>query len=328
MNIIVTNKYKDLIYNTGIEVLKELNGVFKVSQIVNSFGSIFYKKIIIDATALENFPKDTVLKELANSFDLDKLILFLPPDNPPPRNFLSFLVSLNIYNFTDNRNGLLELIKKSNTLEDVSNFKEEKEQPIKVEENVQSENFDNYGGRIIMGIKSVTEDSYSTKLSYMIKKTLESVYGKSVVAVEFNKQEFVYYNDKNMFSINNNQTNMFLDTHFNCDIIIADLDNSNIKCNDEIYLINPSLYYVNKLMFKDREIFEKLKGKKVIFVDSLLSDNDVNQFAHEAGISVYYNLKPLNDRIHDNEIDKLLSKLGIVENDNKPTKKGLFDIFK
>lgn len=43
MNIIVTNQYKDLIEGTNIEIMKELNGVFKVSEIANSFNSIFYK---------------------------------------------------------------------------------------------------------------------------------------------------------------------------------------------------------------------------------------------------------------------------------------------
>lgn len=329
MNIIVTNRYKDLIYNTGIEVLKELNGVFKVSQIANSFNSIFYKKIIIDATALENFPKDTVLQELAKSFDMDKLILFLPPDNPPPRNFLSFLISLNIYNFTDNPNGLIELIKKSNTLDDVQSYMVVNEENVP-NQNIQNfDDFDTSNGKVILGIKSVTDDMYCSRLIYMIKKTLESVYQKNVISLEFDKNNFKYYNEKNMFSINSNQTSNFLSSHLNYDVLIADIDNSNIKCDDEIYLVNPSVYYVNKLMFKDRDAFIKLKGKKVIFVESLLSEQDINQFAKEAGISIYYNLKPINDRVHSEELDKLLKKLGIiVEDNNKPSKKGLFDIFK
>ena len=70
MNIIVTNQYKDLIEGTNIEIMKELNGVFKVSEIANSFNSIFYKKLIIDATALERFPKEDVLKDLAEALIL------------------------------------------------------------------------------------------------------------------------------------------------------------------------------------------------------------------------------------------------------------------
>ena len=122
MNIIVTNKYKDLIYGANIEIMKELNGVFQVSEIANSFNSIFYKKLIIDATALAGFPKEEVLKELTRAFDTEKLILFLPPDDPPPKKFLSLLVKLNIYNFTDNVKGLHSLVIKSNSYEDVKEF--------------------------------------------------------------------------------------------------------------------------------------------------------------------------------------------------------------
>lgn len=330
MNIIVTNKYKDLIYNTGIEVLKELNGVFKVSQIVNSFNSIFYKKIIIDATALENFPKDTVLQELAKSFDMDKLILFLPPDNPPPKNFLSFLISLNIYNFTDNPNGLLELINKSNTIEDVQNFKVEEPEISSVDNNQNLNDYEDTPGKVILGIRGITDDMYSTRLTYMFKKTLETVYSKTVYALEINKNDFVFFNEKDMYTLSMNQLNNFLGTHLNYDVLLVDLDHIDvdIKCDDEIYLVNPSIYYVNKLLFKDHDAFIKLKGKKVVFVDSLLKEQEVNQFAKEANISVYYNLKPINDRVHNEEISKLLNKLGIIVENNKPVKKGLFDIFK
>ena len=125
MNIIVTNQNKDLIYGANIEIMKELNGVFQVSEIANSFNSIFYKKLIIDATALENFPKEDVLRKLAKTFDTEKLILFLPPNDPPPKKFLSLLVSINIYNFTDNIKGLQELVNKSNTYDDVKDYVKE-----------------------------------------------------------------------------------------------------------------------------------------------------------------------------------------------------------
>ena len=71
MNLVVANKYKDLIYNTNIEVLKELDGVFKVSQIANSFRGVFFKKIIVDGTALADFPRENVLKE-TDKYDKDK----------------------------------------------------------------------------------------------------------------------------------------------------------------------------------------------------------------------------------------------------------------
>ena len=331
MNIIVTNKYKDLIYNTNIEILKELHGVFKVREIVNSFSSIFYKKIIIDATALEGFPKEDVLKELIASFDMDKLILFLPPDNPPPKKFLAFLVSINLFNFTDNQKGLIELIKKSNTFEDVKNFQqveEEKVTNLPSEDNIY-ENTD-APGRIVLGFKSVTENSFNTEIIYSIKRTLEEKYNKNVLAVEIDRKNLSYYNANNIHSVYRERINDFLKNNLGYDVILVDLGELDMNvCDDVIYLVNPSLYTVNKLMYKSRDAFIKLKGKKVVFTNSLLTTSDVNQFAKEAGISVYYNLGPINDRVYSEDLDKLLAKLGVVpDTTTKPAKKGLFDIFK
>ena len=340
MNIIVTNKYKDLIYSTNIEILKELNGVFKVSQIVNSFNSIFFKKIIIDATALDGFPKDTVLKELVASFETDKLILILPPDNPPPKKFLNFLVSINLYNFTDNPEGLMGLVNKSNTKDDVKEYLEIND-ASSPEDNILNNNSLNNinelgeGRKIVLGFNSVNENSFITEIIYSIKKTLEEKYQKNVIAIEIDKRNFVFYNSPNMFSLSNDKVNLFMQNNtMNADIVLIDISmyNNTSICNDILYLINPSLFEINKMMFKNKMIFNTLKGKKVIFTNSLLTSNDVNQFAREAGISVYYNLAPINDRISNENINKLLSKMGIVENisseGNKSGKKGLFNIFK
>ena len=335
MNIIVTNKYKDLIYSANIEILKELNGVFKVGQIVNSFNSIFYKKIIIDATALQDFPKDTVLKELVSSFDKDKLILLLPPDNPPPKNFLSFLVSINLYNFTDNANGLLELVNKSNKKSDVENYVNEKDEQV-TENNSDDSNNDIYNElpqKLIIGFNAVTDNSYVTEIIYTIKKELEEKHQKKVIALEIDKRNFVFYNSRDMFSIQGDKVEMFMQNNItDADVVLVDLTNYNNTsiCNDVVYLINPSLYEVNKSLFKNRMLFMNLKGKKIIFVNSLLTSSDVTQFAKEANISVYYNLAPINDRIYNENITKLLAKMGIIEaqTGNKSNKKGLFDIFK
>ncbi len=329
MNIIVTNKYRDLIYGTNIEVLKELNGVYKVSQIANSFNSIFYKKIIIDATAIQDFPKESVLKELSKSFDMDKLILFLPPDNPPPKRFLSFLVSLNIYNFTDNIRGLLELVQRSNTIDNVKEFsKVEKSDPSIVHDDKEDDIYSS-SGRIVLGISNIENNSYSTKFVYMLKTELDSL-GKKVQCIEIDKKNFVYYRSDDMVSIGSNQIQSHLNNSFGYDVMLLEADNRlESICDDVIYLLDPSLWEVNKLLFSDRLVFQKLKGKKVIFVNSLLSDQEVDLFAKEANISVYYNIPPLNDRKNNKELDKLLTKLGIISPvSEKSNKKGLFDFFK
>ena len=333
MNIIVTNKYKNLINSANIEILKELNGVFQVSEIANSFNSIFYKKLIIDATAINNFPKEDVLKELVSRFDTNKLILLLPPDNPPPMKFLSFLVSINLYNFTDNVQGLKELISKSNTFEDVKEF-------ARVETNTNQKNeldlgfsensTTNLNNKIILGVKNVTKGNNSTSLVYMLKKTLEENYKRKVVAVEIDKKDFLFYNSNNMYSISANKLGEFFASNFSAEIILVDLGNSQNTeiCNDVIYLVEPSLYRINELLFTNRMAFNNLKGKKIVLTNSLLSESDINLFAREAGISIFFNLPPLNDRGQNSILNNFLSKLGLVDVVSEKSKKGLFDFFK
>lgn len=335
MNIIVTNQNKDLIYGANIEIMKELNGVFQVSEIANSFNSIFYKKLIIDATALENFPKEDVLRKLAKTFDTEKLILFLPPNDPPPKKFLSLLVSINIYNFTDNIKGLQELVAKSNTYDDVKEYVVQNT-PARKEisyEDFSDSNISLDNEQVILGIKNVTKNAGSTALTYMLKKNLQEAHNKEVVAVELDKRDFAYYNDKTMYSISNSKMGEFFATMSKMKIILVDLADSNKAdfCTDVIYLVEPSLYRINQLMMGNRAAFNMLKGKKVILSNSLLNDNDVNTFAREAGISLYFNLPPLNDRIVNPVLNDLLSKLGLVDvqsSNQGRQKRGLFDIFK
>ena len=61
-------------------------------------------------------------------------------------------------------------------------------------------------------------------------------------------------------------------------------------------------------MFTNKKCFENLKGKKVILVNSLLENKDINIFAKEAGISIYFTIQPLNDRIVNPVLNYLLYK--------------------
>lgn len=332
MNVIVANRYSELINGSNIQIMKVMSGVFKVSEMVNSFRGMFYQKIIIDATALDGYPRKEVLKELATSFDTEKLILFIPPEDTPPASFLSYLVSINIYNFTDNINGVRKLVSKSNTYDDVKNYLITNTKPVvsnDFEEFTQN-SLDQTNGKIILGLKDITSNNSSVVLAYILKNHLEKVYKKSVAALEIDKRDFIFYGDKDMYSIDSSKLGEFIGNNM-FDILLLDLkesDNANI-CNDVLYLVDPSIYMINKLMFTNKRAFDALKGKKVILVNSLLSEKDVNIFAKEAGISIYFNLPPLNDREINQVLNDLLFKLGLVRNDiNDTTKKGLFDFFK
>ena len=56
----------------------------------------------------------------------------------------------------------------------------------------------------------------------------------------------------------------------------------------------------------------------------IVNSDDANVFAREAGISIYFNLPPLSDRVHNKIVDDLLLKLGLIEVFEDKPKRGLF----
>lgn len=99
MNVIVSNKQKDVLDNSSIDAIKDLNGLFAVNDLINNFKNYYYTKMILDATAIVDFVKQETLDELVKGIGADKLIILLPPKPEPPRKFMELLLSLGILNF-------------------------------------------------------------------------------------------------------------------------------------------------------------------------------------------------------------------------------------
>lgn len=120
MNIVIANKYKDLLNNLDIEIIKSLDGVYDTSQIANEFKNFYFDKMILDITAIKDYSNIYNLKKLTTDLDMNRIIFFL--DNNElcsSQSFLSSLVSLGIYNFTRNIEGIKHLLHTPNTLENV-----------------------------------------------------------------------------------------------------------------------------------------------------------------------------------------------------------------
>ena len=66
--------------------------------------------------------------------------------------------------------------------------------------------------------------------------------------------------------------------------------------------MEPSIIKLNKMMLVNKDIFDKLSGKKIILNKSLLSEKDINDFEFESNLSVDFNIPPLNDRADNKEI--------------------------
>ena len=116
MNVIISNKNQLLLENLGIDVIKEMNGEFEVDEIIATFQNFFYQRMILDITSIKNYTDIVNLQKMSISLPMDKLILLLDgTDATSNPAFLSNLVSMGIYNFTKNVEGIQYLYNTPNT---------------------------------------------------------------------------------------------------------------------------------------------------------------------------------------------------------------------
>ena len=164
----------------------------------------------------------------------------------------------------------------------------------------------------------------------MLKKELEQTYGMRVYAVEINRHDFAYFNDKNMLSTTEAELGATLMKMKEATVILVDLNDSgdDSSCGEVLYLIEPSSIKLNKLMRKNRTIFDSLKGRKIILNKSLLTNSDVMDFEYEAKTKVYYNVPPLNERVKNSVLTDLLSKLGLLRKTDEKEEGKIFGLFK
>ena len=324
MNVIISNKHTEALQGLGIDIIKSEQGEFTVEELITKYQNFFYQRMILDVTALKNYKDIKVLQKLSISLDMDKLILLLDDEDNESSSpeFLSQLISIGIYNFTKNIEGIMYLYNHPNTYRDVAQYHqiehEEAETAMQVPE------YDSAKGVRIIGIKNVTKSAGATTLTYMMKKMLEKNY--KVVAIEVDKSDFAYFRDKDLISATSANIGNIVAKHSNMDIILIDLNNSGAatqSCHDVIYLLEPSIIRINKMMMVEPDILNTLKGKNVILNKSLLSSKDVLDFEYESKLKIFYNLPPLDDREEDIRIlNAMLAKLGFkkqdpTENDKK-----------
>lgn len=316
MNVIVSNNQINNLSNLDIDIIKSISGEFTSSQIVDMFKSFFYNKMILDVTAIKGYNDIKNYQTLAMGLDVEKIIFFLPEGSQVcTSNFLSKLVSMGIYNFTTNLDGVKYLLERSNSYKDVAHIQQLNEVSTTIMDKVSS----NFGTKAI-GIRNVTDQAGATTFIYILKKELTSLLGDSVIAIEVNKNDFQYFHDKNMISTTANDLLSIIQKYQGASVILVDLNDchDDSSCGDVLYLLEPSTIKLNKLLRRNKDIFNKLKGKKIILNKSLLSNKDITDFEYESNSKIFYNMPPLDERKKNNIIIDLLSRLGIV---TKPEKK-------
>ena len=329
MNVIVSNKYQSLLATLDVDIIKSINGEFEVEDLVNQFTNFYYNKMILDITALKNYQDITTLQNLSVSMDVSNIIILLDDSetvNSP--KYLSSLISMGIYNFSRNIDAVKFLINNPNTYKDVAQYHQLNNVTVTSNE---GGDYDKFWLRVI-GIKNVTNHAGSTTLTYLMKKHLEKKY--NVLAVEVDEHDFIYLNDKTLKTTSSLDLPAFIATNSEADVILVDLNDrgSVSSCTEVLYLIEPGLIKLNKLIRKDKRTFEKLKDKKIVLNRSILNGRDVKDFEYESKSRIFFNMPYLDDKLdHHKEIENLLIKLGFSkfeEESNDGKSGGLFSIFK
>lgn len=324
MNIVVANLLDDKLNSLNVEIIKKVNGEFEANELIRMFSNFFYNKMILDITAIKNYSDLKNLQVLSSNMDMSKII-FLLDDTPQAASslFLSKLISIGIYNFTKNKEGIEYLMNHTNTYKDVAHIHQIDNLTKEVTNKVIEKNVK------VLGFKNLTSHAGATSLIYMLKKQLTLNY--KVAALEVDRTDFIYYNDKDMYSTTN--ADLFdeivrLSPMY--DILLVDLNVSGDEgvCNDVLYLLEPSTIKLNKLIRRQGDIFDKLGGKKIVLNKSLLDTKDVSDFEYEAKTKVYYSIPPLNDRMFSRNLDSLLARLGFTKQVNKEDKQQMMGFFK
>ncbi|MCI8460279.1 MAG: hypothetical protein HFE81_02670 [Bacilli bacterium] len=323
MNVIVANAQQAQLSNLDVDIIKSISGTYDANEIVEMFKSFFYSKMILDVTALKHYDDLKTYEVLVQGLDPEKIVFLLPEGSKLcTSNFLAHLIAIGIYNFTTNLNGIKFLLKKSNTLKDVehirkmANIEDSTETGASVATVVTK--VDN--GTTIIGVRNVTEHAGATTFIYMLKKELSISYGQdNVVAIEIDKNDFSYFNDKQMVSAKLGEIRTILQRYSSATIILVDLNNctDDSFCGDILYLVEPSTLKLNRLIRRNRNCFGRLGGQKIILNKSLLLNNDVFDFESEAAIKVFYNMPPLDERKRNAIVNDFLTKLGLFNRNPK-----------
>ncbi len=359
MNVIVSNKYTAMLSNlsTRIDLIKTIDGEFQVEDLIAQFQNFFFNKMILDITAIIGYQDITQIQKLSFGLDMSKVILLL--DDSPVVNsqqYCSELVSMGIYNFTRNIDDIVYLVNNPNSYKDVAQYHMLGNDMGNMQ---QQNNFVNQNqpqgqgqffnpnmmqqapmqqmplmmGTRVIGIKNLTEHAGATTLIYMLRKQLSEFY--SVLALELDKDDFKFFGDSEMRSISSNELQSYTNNPAaGYNVILVDVNNSpeEMNCSEMIYLVEPSTIKLNKMIASDNTILNKMKSVKVVLNKSLLDPNDVRDFENEAQCSVFFNIKPLDEKKEKHTVlDEFLYMLGFDKNqpagnDNKAVR--LFGIVK
>lgn len=289
MNILIINKLMNSLKTLNIPIGKELVGSFSINDIITTFGSLDFSKLIIDASAIKDLDDSLLLQKLASNIEVNKLIIVFEDINNA--NLISKLISFGIYNFATNNNMIIQLMDTPNTYKEVAHYHDLASQ------DKNSKPTNKSGNTRIIGFKNLTKNAGATSLIYMSKKYLEQYY--QVLAIEVNKADFEAYKKSDEEFISTNEINFITDLNkaTNYDVVLVDINDSNteIYCTDVFYLIEPSIIKIEDFK-KFNAVDQVFLDKKIVLNKSFLSSSELATFQFEGKLKIFFNLPNLNDR--------------------------------
>ena len=323
MNVIVSNKNQGLLNSLDIDVIKSINGEFSTEEIVQTFSNFFFNRMFLDITAIKDYKNISNIQSLSMNLDVNKVIFLLDNQMMADNGFLSKLISMGIYNFGNNKESLMYLYNHPNSYKDVAHIHQlGQNSSSNVDQNKKSKFFGDKGATIIapteaiknsliVGFNNATPNAGASTLIYLLKKELSKK--DYTVAIEVNKNDFGYFNEKDMFSVSQNNLESAIKRFGSAGFILVDLNNTpGTVCDMVVYLIEPSIIKLNKMIKLNKNILENISGEKVVLNKSLLTPKDVSDFEFEAHTQILANIPPINDRADNSELlQDLINKLSI-----------------
>lgn len=341
MNVIVANKKKDLLDKLNIDIIKSLDGEFDIEELIGIFTNFFFNKMIIDITSIKDYTNVSKLQKFSKAVDMSKVILLLGDSAfESSKEFISDIISLGIYNFTNTYEGVLELFNKPNTYEDVKKYHFDSSFRGGLVDEVEEKEIADYSlveefedGLRVIGVQDLTDGAGATTLTVQMVKQLNFNY--KAIGIEMNKQDFIFFTIPSLYSCTNKQDAIKkIREHKDCQVVVVDLNKFEWEglCNDIIYLVEPSTIKLTKLIRRNKVIFDEIRGKKIVLNKTNLTEKDVSDFEVELGTKVFKCVNNFNDRSERVlTVDELLVALGfskqLVEKKSEITKKR-FSLFK
>ncbi|MEG0994467.1 MAG: hypothetical protein RSE91_00635, partial [Bacilli bacterium] len=137
MNVIVSNLQEEALSSLDIDIIKNVHGEYDAEEIVSMFKNFFFGRMILDVTAIKNYQDFTNIQKISIDLDVDKIILLLPNNEEiSSPSFLSKIISMGIYNFTTNIEGVKYLLDHPNSYKDVAHIQQLNELASTVNEKV------------------------------------------------------------------------------------------------------------------------------------------------------------------------------------------------